>query len=398
MKKLSTLPALILLLSTCLNAQTVTRIMVVADQHVISPVQDFRQTILYELTLAAIEEQVDFIFLPGDLIISMPGDTGMMDTVLADWRFVLDTLSHHDIRLLACRGNNDAGCGIAWDSLFSGSYSFPSNGPDTELNRTYAFEYNNVLFVSLDQYFNPHRINQEWLDSILAANTKPHVFVAGHEAAFKLYHTYIMGAYPEERNTFWESLVEAGTKIYFCGHDHFYDHSIIYDSAGTAGHEIHQVIAGTGGGYFHSDSEYNGDNGRWVPQRLFHEASFGYVLLDVNDMEVTLMWKHRTDSSTYEYGGDSYTFTASSSGYPVRDGSELLAFPNPFTTSTTLHFSNPGGDPYCLYIRDLSGKICRIVDEIRASGYILEKNDLDSGIYFIELKGPRVFRGMIIVL
>jgi hypothetical protein len=115
-------------------------------------------------------------------------------------------------------------------------------------------------------------------------------------------------------------------------------------------------------------------------------------------MEVTMTWKQRTDSSTYEYGGDSYTFTASSSGYPLQDGSELLAFPNPFTTSTTLSFSNPGSDRYCLYIRDLSGKVCRIVDEISAPGYILQKNDLNIGIYFIELRGPQVFRAKIIVL
>jgi len=138
---------LVLFLSAGLNAQQSTRFMVVADPHIYSPSSNFRQTILFELTVAAIEEQVDFIFFPGDLAIRKPADSTQIDTVLMDWRFVLDTLKHHNIRVLACRGNNDAYSGYAWDSLFTGDCSFPVNGPETEINRTYAFEFNDILFA-----------------------------------------------------------------------------------------------------------------------------------------------------------------------------------------------------------------------------------------------------------
>jgi hypothetical protein len=309
----------------------------------------------------------------------------------------MDTLNHHDIKVFACRGNNDAGSGSAWDSLFAGDYALHAIGPETELNRTYAIKYNNILFISLDQYFNSHRINQKWLDEILAINTSPHVFAAGHEPAFKLLHSNCMGAYPEERNVFWESLIEAGAKIFFSGHDHFYDHAIIVDSTGTSNNNIHQVIVGTGGGSLHSDSEYNGDNGNWIPERIYHEKAFGYVLIEVNDLEVKLTWKHRTSKHNFEDGGDSYIFSPSSSDNEFHNDYNLRSFPNPFAHSTTLQFYNPLGNNYNLCIVDLSGKVCRLIDNINTSEFIIEKGDLKEGLYFIELRGKKVYRGKIVV-
>jgi predicted phosphodiesterase len=388
---------LIFLFSTSIYAQQSTRFIVVSDQHIYSPSQDFSQTIMYEITMAAIDEQVDFIFLTGDLTIRKPVDSTQTDTVLRDWRFVLDTLNNHDIKVFACRGNNDISSEATWDSLFAGDFAFPSNGPETELNRTYAIEYNNILFISLDQYFESHRINQEWLNEILATNTKPHVFAAGHEPAFKLVNTSCMGAYPEERNIFWESLAEAGAKIFFCGHDHFFDHAIIKDSTGVSNIEIHQVIVGTGGGSLFSDSEYDGDNGRWIPTRIFHENNYGYILVEVNDLEARMTWKHRTGQNIFEDGGDSYTFSSTSIDTNLPGNNILRAYPNPFTHSTTLLFNNPSGDSYTLRIMDLSGKICRIVENIHTSEYVLEKGNLKEGFCFVELRGEEVYRGRLLI-
>ena len=117
-----------------------------------------------------------------------------------------------------------------------------------------------------------------------------------------------MGAFPEERNLFWESLTDAGVKAYFCGHDHFYDHAIIDDGDGNPDNDIHQVIVGTGGGSLRADGEYDGDNGRWTPERLFHEEEYGFVLVEVNGAEVEMIWKRRTAQNVFESGGDSFTF------------------------------------------------------------------------------------------
>ena len=47
-------------------AQETTRFMVVSDPHNYSPKSNFKQTIFFEIVLAAIDEQVDFIFFTGD--------------------------------------------------------------------------------------------------------------------------------------------------------------------------------------------------------------------------------------------------------------------------------------------------------------------------------------------
>lgn len=76
---------------------------------------------------------------------------------------------------------------------------------------------------------------------------------------------------------------------------------------------------------------------------------------------------------------------------------KLIIYPNPFNESATLNFSNPEGFSYTLYIIDLTGKVCRIVDNITTSQYVLEKGDMKEGFYFIELKGFKLYRGHIIV-
>jgi hypothetical protein len=81
----------------------------------------------------------------------------------------------------------------------------------------------------------------------------------------------------------------------------------------------------------------------------------------------------------------------------IHSSSRIQVYPNPFNKSTTLMFNNPESYSYTLYIMDLSGKVYRIVDNINTSKYVLEKGDLKEGFYFIELRGPKVFRGKIVV-
>jgi hypothetical protein len=72
-------------------------------------------------------------------------------------------------------------------------------------------------------------------------------------------------------------------------------------------------------------------------------------------------------------------------------------FQNPFNDYTILNFDNPDGFPYILYVMDLSGKVCRISDDIKTSEYLLERGDLSQGFYFIELRGNNIYRARIII-
>jgi len=75
----------------------------------------------------------------------------------------------------------------------------------------------------------------------------------------------------------------------------------------------------------------------------------------------------------------------------------IRIYPNPFSNSTTLLFNNPEGYSYSLYIMDLSGKILRIVDNINTSRYVFKKRDMKEGFYFVELRGPEIYKGKLIV-
>ncbi|KPK84294.1 MAG: hypothetical protein AMS27_10390 [Bacteroides sp. SM23_62_1] len=76
---------------------------------------------------------------------------------------------------------------------------------------------------------------------------------------------------------------------------------------------------------------------------------------------------------------------------------EIRIYPNPFTDRVTIEFSNPDNNEYSLKITDLSGKVVIIVDNIKDSRYILERDGLENGYYIIELKGDNLYRCKIVV-
>jgi hypothetical protein len=76
---------------------------------------------------------------------------------------------------------------------------------------------------------------------------------------------------------------------------------------------------------------------------------------------------------------------------------QIQVYPNPFNQTTTLLFNNIEGHNYTLIIMDLSGKIVRVVNDITISKYVLERKDLKEGFYFLELRGPKIYRGKIII-
>jgi predicted phosphodiesterase len=384
---------------TWIYSQEITQFMVVGDAHIYSPTSNFQKTILYEIVLAAIDEEVDFIFFTGDMVISGFGEFAEKDSVLKDWRFVLDTLDTHDIKVFACRGNNDYNK-EAWDSLFVDHYAFPQNGPVYEKNITYALELNNILFIALDQFTELHRINQIWLDSILAINKNSHIFVAGHEPAFKLLHTNCMGAYPDERNIFWESLIDAGAKIFFCGHDHFYDHAVINDGDDDPLNDIHQVIVGTASS-LHQDGSFDGDNGRWTPDSIFHAKRNGYVLVEVEDGDVQFTWKHRLEPFVFENGGDSYSYITTALEDQVSLGTFKLFqnYPNPFNPMTMINYQLPMILEVEISIYNILGqKVATLIAEKQPAGRYQVEWDASgyaSGVYICRLKAMSRGQGVL---
>jgi len=255
-------------------------------------------------------EKPDLVIVAGDLVNGWFRNWGTdYDTQYTNWKNAMKPVYQAGIRVYPVRGNHDSGperlvlpplpahleppadtitrLKEAFQKHFSKS-SIPNNGPPGEEGLTYSFAHKNALFVGLDQYAGgQHKINQSWLDRQLAGNFKPHIFVYGHEPAFETNHRDNLSFYPKDRDNFWNVLGSAGAKIYFCGHDHFYNRALIHDDAGNP---IRQIILGTGGGVLRKWSGVYREGKRM--QGEYHNGNHhGYVLVTVEGVKVTVAWK-----------------------------------------------------------------------------------------------------------
>jgi len=239
------------------------------------------------------------------------------------------------IAVYPVRGNHDVGTG--WEETFGAE--LPTNGPPGQVLYTYSVTNRNALFLALDQYLPYHKVHQPWVDAQLASNTLPHVFAFGHEPAFKVRHTDCLGSYPAQRDTFWRSLQEGGARVYFCGHDHFYDHARLDDGDGNAADDLHQYVVGTAGAPLRSMRPYDGNNGKWTPVRHFYEATYGYCLVTIDGTLATIEWKRRVAPGVYAVG-ETFTYDVSGSE-PARrhvspDGNHEAPFASWETAATNI--------------------------------------------------------------
>lgn len=270
---------------------------VVGDTHV-----SYNSDTIAEMIPYFLEDGIDLILLCGDIVQGGKNTTAAeLEVELEMWQAIFQPLYDAGIEIYPVRGNHedDADDNIAvWNRIFSGDKALPQNGPTGETNLTYSFNHKNAFFIGLDTYVNIHKINQNWLDEQLEANDQPHIFTFGHEAAFKVFHSDCLDDFPTERNTFWESLSDAGAKTYFCGHDHFFDVTEIDDEDGNAENNIFQCLVGGGGGWLMPKYKHNGDNADYTIKPIFHSQEHGYALVEISgdnmaDLDVTIIWKER---------------------------------------------------------------------------------------------------------
>ncbi len=259
---------------------------------------------LAEIATALAGEKPDVVLFGGDFGLSPSAE------VMQCWTNLMAPVTSSGAMLLPAAGNHDLEDGFAaFTNTFRGW--FPANGPAGDFGCTYAVRFKNALFVVLNECVSNrmYQMDRQWLDSVLATNAQPHVFVVGHVPAFKLYHTESLGLYPAERNAFWNSLSNAHCRVYLCGHDHFYEHARLDDGDGDFDNDVHQFTVGTGGAPLVWDGAYDGDNGLWTPTRVFHEAQNGYLTMEIDDDYARAVWHHRVGVNSYEIGPDVFAYT-----------------------------------------------------------------------------------------
>jgi hypothetical protein len=75
----------------------------------------------------------------------------------------------------------------------------------------------------------------------------------------------------------------------------------------------------------------------------------------------------------------------------------VLVYPNPFSDKTTIFIDGQNQRDYTLSIFDLSGKEVHHVNHIQSSSFVMERGSLPNGVYLIELKGEKVYRGKMVI-
>jgi hypothetical protein len=268
-----------------------------------------------ETAEAVLKEKAKFLAWTGDLVYGYSKDPATFERQLMVWRGIMQPLYDKKVKVLPCRGNHDAGAAESeriWNKVFSGPYALPHNGPSNEKNLSWFHQEGDVLFVGLDQYqVMAETIDQGWFDGVLKNNPKPFVFAMGHEPAFMDgAHKDTMDAHPEKRDVFWQSLIDAGSRAYFCGHDHIYDHMKVVRSGINPGPEMHQFVAGTSGAPFYNVGEYKGKNPGWTLTRVLNlQKTYGYLLVTIQGKKCTIEFKGRKAPGVYETM-DTWAYTA----------------------------------------------------------------------------------------
>ncbi len=223
-----------------------------------------------------------FVLLTGDLI----PEKGDIQSQYAIWRNAMAPVVEAGIPIYPVRGRQDAvhdPDGTVWRKIFP---HLPTNGPAGEIGLTYSFMFNNAFCVALDQYVRPHRINQAWLNAQFQANTQPHIFVLGHEPAFRVSRADCLAVNTAERDIFWTSLRRVGARLYFCGRDHLYNDAVISEGARPP---IFQIVIGTGGAPLeHWNGKYFEAH---VKMQAGNTSLFGYNMVTVEERAVIVEWK-----------------------------------------------------------------------------------------------------------
>jgi hypothetical protein len=273
-----------------------------------------------EMEQAVLDEHAKFLLWTGDLVYGSNGNAKLLEKMLLRWRGIMQPLYDKKIPVLPCRGNHEFGnkqANEVWNKVFSGEYALPQNGPSDEMNLTFYFKYGPVLAVGMDQYTvdsDSIAVNVPWLKHTLDEQHEPFIFTYGHEPAFMDgAHKDLMDNDVPKRDSFWDTIIAAGSRVYFCGHDHLYDHMTVLNNTGKPGPVMHQIVAGTSGAPFYTEGPYDGANSHWKLTRVKNiTKTYGYVLVDINGNKATVTFKGRVAPGKYK-AMDSFSFTVPNS-------------------------------------------------------------------------------------
>jgi len=269
--------------------------------------------IMSELAKAFVAENPKFLLFSGDLIAG-PKTDEEMESQLSTWLGIMKPVYDAGIKVYNIRGNHEMHVPhpeAVWRKMFVGPYAMPENGPKGEEGMSFTVSSDNVLIVGVDEFQTKEAsVNQTWLDQVLKNKKEQHVFIYSHKMAFRSgNHDDGLELDPPSRDKLIKTLIAAGSRMAFFGHDHLYDHRTVTAPGDTAGKTFHQLVVGTAGAPLVHGSEEMGNISNWKVEKVKHiEDKYGYAVVEIDGPKVTVTFKARTAPGVYE-PADSFSYS-----------------------------------------------------------------------------------------
>jgi hypothetical protein len=107
---------------------------------------------------------------------------------------------------------------------------------------------------------------------------------------------------------------------------------------------------------------------------------------------------NKADSGPYSHSMSNIEDNRFQTGFKdINTSVSMVIYPNPSTDQTTVSFPNPEQKKYELIVRDLSGKLVLVINNITQDKVTIEGGSLKAGFYSIEIVGDNIYRGKLIV-
>jgi len=228
--------------------------------------------------LVANQKEVKFLMFIGDMV---EGSDDHPDTTLAEliyWKKIMSPVYNNSNMvwpyIYPVIGNHEARHPNDEDNFRSVFNNVIMNGPSDEKGLTYSFDYMNVHFVCVDTerwyYGDPDDLSDDrrdwhyvkhldWLrNDLQKANERNvnYIFIFGHDVPFPI-GGHLHDGFPnlgrrfnppvdslkqwhiDQRDKFWQILVDNKVTAYICGHEHIYGRQSVDG--------VYQIVAGGAG-------------------------------------------------------------------------------------------------------------------------------------------------------
>jgi len=192
------------------------------------------------------DSNCDLLLTVGDNIYDPVGSTGTGQPGIFDqYWFTPYAATLRRAPLFPTLGNHDIETSNGF--YFLKYFILPQNGPSTERERNYSFDYGNAHFAVIDAnpFVNPFDATRStniknWLASDLAATTQRWKFVLWHQPAYTSSGNGTHDPETQMQTDIQPLCAQYGVQMVFQGHNHFYER--INPISG-----VNYIITGTGG-------------------------------------------------------------------------------------------------------------------------------------------------------